>query len=59
VLDVPREDQDAFQVGQVSLVQACKVASLPADAKGQIVADLTSGTDPAQAVDAWLAGRSA
>jgi hypothetical protein len=58
VLEAPREVQDAFQAGTVSLVQACQVASLPADVQDQLVADIQAGTDPARAVEARLAGKA-
>jgi ParB-like chromosome segregation protein Spo0J len=57
VLDAPREVQDAFRNGNVSLVHASKVAGLPNEVQQQLAADLRSGTDPKQAVAARLEGR--
>jgi hypothetical protein len=57
VLDTPREVQDAFREGRVSLVNASRVAGLSQEAQQQLVDDLRAGTDPKQAIAARLAGR--
>jgi ParB-like chromosome segregation protein Spo0J len=57
VLDAPREVQEAFQAGRISLVQASRVAGLPNEVQEQLVDDLRGGVDPKQAVAARLAGR--
>jgi hypothetical protein len=57
VLDTPREVQDAFQAGRLSLVNASRVAGLPPEAQEQLAADLRAGVNPKQAVAARLAGR--
>jgi hypothetical protein len=58
VLDAPREVQDAFRSGRVSLVDAGRVAGLPAEAQKRLAADLRAGADPVQAVAARLAGKA-
>lgn len=58
VLDAPREVQDAFRSGGISLVNASKVAGLPREAQEQLVADLRAGSSPKQAVAARLGGRA-
>jgi len=57
VLNAPREVQDAFKAGQISLVHASKVAGLPIKVQQQLAADLRADADPKQAVQARLAGR--
>ncbi len=59
VLETPREVQDAFRSGRVSLVDASKVAGLPNDVQEQVAADLRSGADPKKAVAARLTVRKA
>ncbi len=59
ILDAPREVQDAFRAGQVSLVNASKVAGLPKDVKQQLADDLRAGADPKKAVPARLTVRKA
>ena len=58
VLAAPREVQDAFRAGRISLVNAGKIARLPKDVQEKLVADLQAGTDAKQAVQARLKGRS-
>jgi ParB-like chromosome segregation protein Spo0J len=57
VLDTPREVQDAFKAGKISLENAGKVAGLSAESEDQLVADLRAGIDPKQAVQARLQNR--
>jgi hypothetical protein len=57
VLDAPREVQEAFSAGRVSLVNASKVAGLPQKVQSQLAEDLRGGADPKVAVAARLAGR--
>jgi hypothetical protein len=58
ILATPHEVQDAFQAGQLSLVNASKVAGLTGDLQQQLAADLRSGAPPQQAVATRLAGRA-
>lgn len=57
VLDAPREVQDAFRDGKISLVNASKAAGLSNEVQQQLATDLRSGTDPKLAVAARLEGR--
>ena len=57
ILDAPREVQDAFRAGQVSLVNASKVAGLPKEVQQQLVDDLRAGADAKTAVAARLTVR--
>jgi ParB-like chromosome segregation protein Spo0J len=57
ILDAPREVQDAFKAGDLSLVAASKVAGLSAEIQAQIVAELRAGADAKRAVTPHLAGR--
>ena len=57
ILDAPREVQDAFRAGRVSLVNASKVAGLPKEAQEQLAANLRGGADAKHAVAARLTGR--
>ncbi len=57
VLDAPREVQDAFRAGQVSLVNASKVAGLPKEVQQQLADELRAGADPKKTVTARLNGR--
>jgi hypothetical protein len=57
VLDTPREVQDAFRAGEISLENAGKVAGLSTEVQDQLVADLRAGVDPKQAVLARLQNR--
>jgi ParB-like chromosome segregation protein Spo0J len=57
VLETPREVQDAFKAGQISLENAGSVAGLSTELQEQLVADLRAGVNPKQAVNARLKGR--
>jgi ParB/RepB/Spo0J family partition protein len=59
VLDAPREVQDAFRDGRVSLVNASKVAGLPKESQEQLAADIRAGADAKTAVAARLTVRKA
>jgi hypothetical protein len=56
VLDAPKEVQDAFRAGRVSLVKASRVACLPQKALEKLATDLRAGADPKRAIAAHRAG---
>jgi hypothetical protein len=58
VLEAPKEVQDAFRAGQISLVNASKVPGLPREVQDLLADDIRSGIDANQAVTARLAGRA-
>jgi len=58
VLDAPIEVQQAFDRGDVSLVQASRVSGLGPDVQERIATMIRDGEDPKKAITAYLPNRS-